>query len=135
MSPSVSLSLSAKILVVDDDPLILTIIEHKLRARGHLVRTADDGAAGLAQAQAFAPDLVVLDMMMPVLDGWEMLRALRQDPVLRRVPVVMLTARRSEDDMSEAFDLGVSDYIAKPFNPAELVARVDRLLPQVAAAS
>jgi DNA-binding response OmpR family regulator len=118
-----------QVLVIDDDPLILTILEHKLRARGCQVASAADGASGLAQARASPPDLIVLDMMMPIMDGWQVLQDLRTDPRLAAVPVIMLTARRGDSDVVGALDLGAADYVAKPFSPDELVARVTRLLP------
>ena len=118
-----------QVLVIDDDPLILTILEHKLRARGCRVASAADGASGLAQARASPPDLIVLDMMMPIMDGWQVLQDLRTDPRLAAVPVVMLTARRGDSDVVGALDLGAADYVAKPFSPDELVARITRLLP------
>jgi DNA-binding response OmpR family regulator len=118
-----------QVLVIDDDPLILTILEHKLRARGCRVATAADGASGLAQARASRPDLIVLDMMMPIMDGWQVLQELRTDAPLAAVPVVMLTARRGDSDVVGALDLGAADYVPKPFSPDELVARVTRLLP------
>jgi DNA-binding response OmpR family regulator len=118
-----------QVLVIDDDPLILTILEHKLRARGCRVATAADGASGLAQARASPPDLIVLDMMMPIMDGWQVLQVLRTDVPLAAVPVVMLTARRGDSDVVGALDLGAADYVPKPFSPDELVARVTRLLP------
>jgi DNA-binding response OmpR family regulator len=121
-------SQSANVLVVDDDPLVVAILEHKLSARGYRVTTASDGVAGLGCARASRPDLIVLDMMMPVLDGRQVLQELRSDDALAAVPVVMLTARRGEGDVA-----GAADYIAKPFSPDELVARVSRLLPEVRA--
>lgn len=120
----------ANVLVIDDDPLVRAILEHKLAAKGYRVASAADGAAGLGLARAAPPDLIVLDMMMPMRSGREVLQDLRADPVLKDVPVVMLTARSGEGDVVDALELGASDYIAKPFSPEELVARVGRLLPK-----
>jgi DNA-binding response OmpR family regulator len=118
------------VLVIDDDQLVVAILEHKLAARGYRVVTAPDGASGVMRARAEAPDLIVLDMMMPVLSGREVLLELRADAALARIPVVMLTARRSEADVVDALALGAADYVSKPFSPDELVARVSRLLPK-----
>jgi DNA-binding response OmpR family regulator len=125
---SATVSEAPHVLVIDDDPLILTILEHKLRARGCRVVAAADGASGLAQARSGPPDLIVLDMMMPIMDGWQVLQELRMDPRFATVPVVMLTARRGDSDVAGALDLGAADYVSKPFSPDELVARVTRLL-------
>jgi DNA-binding response OmpR family regulator len=121
------------VLAIDDDPLVIAILEHKLAARGCRVITASDGAAGLARARIERPNLIVLDMMMPGLTGREVLQDLRTDPALRTIPVIMLTARRGESDVVDALELGAADYIAKPFSPDELAARVIRLLPKSAA--
>lgn len=120
---------TAKILVIDDDPFVLAIAERKLASRGYHVIAAADGAAGLAAARANIPDLVLLDLALPVVDGWEVLQELRADPVFAAIPVIMLTARRNDGDVANALELGARDYIIKPFTLAELVARVERLLP------
>ena len=120
--------MGSKILVADDDPLLRTLIEHKLSASGHDVLIAADGSEALDIAAREHPDVVVLDGMMPVRDGIEVLRALKSDPALSRMPVVMLTARRREDDIVGALRLGAADYVTKPFMPEELIARIDRLL-------
>jgi DNA-binding response OmpR family regulator len=121
--------MSPTVLVVDDDELVCLLVEHKLAARGYRVMSAADGAAGLALARKARPDLVILDMMMPILDGRHVLQQLHADPALRSVPVIMLTARRGEGDVVDALELGAADFISKPFSPEELVARVARLLP------
>jgi two-component system alkaline phosphatase synthesis response regulator PhoP len=124
----------ALVLVVDDDPLLVDLVTHKLQARGFRVESAADGVAGLERARALKPDLVVLDQMMPMMDGREVLRELHADPDLSSVPIVMLTARRGESDVVNALALGASDFIPKPFSPDELAARVQRLLPKKTAA-
>jgi DNA-binding response OmpR family regulator len=118
----------SKILVADDDPLLRTLIEHKLSAAGHDVLVAADGNEALDIAARERPDVVVLDAMMPLRDGIDVLRTLKHDPELNLTPVVMLTARRREDDIVGALRLGAADYVTKPFMPEELVARIDRLL-------
>jgi DNA-binding response OmpR family regulator len=114
--------------VADDDPLLRTLIEHKLSAAGHDVLVAADGNEALDIAARERPDVVVLDAMMPLRDGIDVLRTLKHDPELNLTPVVMLTARRREDDIVGALRLGAADYVTKPFMPEELVARIDRLL-------
>lgn len=117
------------VLLIDDDPLLIALVQHKLSARGYIVATANDGAAGLECANALHPDLIVLDMMMPVLDGRSVLQRLREDPSLARVPVMVLTARSREEDIVDMLQLGASDYLVKPFSPEELAARIGRLMP------
>lgn len=116
------------ILVIDDDLLVVSIVERKLRARGYVVETASDGRAGLHRARALRPDLIVLDMMMPVMDGRTVLSELQADASLAKIPVIMLTSRRVESDLLDTLKLGASDFVTKPFSPDELVARVARLL-------
>lgn len=116
------------ILVIDDDLLVVSIVERKLRARGYVVETASDGRAGLYRARALRPDLIVLDMMMPVMDGRTVLSELQADASLAKIPVIMLTSRRVESDLLDTLKLGASDFVTKPFSPDELVARVARLL-------
>ena len=115
------------VLIADDDPLLLAIVEHKLTCAGYRVVSVEDGQAALDQAAALSPAAVVLDAMMPVVDGFEALRRLKSDPQLKDISVVMLTALKREDDILGALKLGAADYLAKPFNPDELVARLARL--------
>lgn len=124
------MSSSPNVLVIDDDALVCDILKHKLTAKGYKVTTAGDGAAGLARARVSPPGLIVLDMMMPMMTGREVLQDLRADPALRDIPVIMLTARRGEGDVVDALELGAADFVSKPFRPDELVARVSRLLPK-----
>jgi len=119
----------SSILVVDDDPLIRTLIEHKLRQRGFEVTSAESGEEGLRQAAAKRPDLIVLDAMMPELDGFEVLRRLKQDAGTAGIPVIMLTARKQERDIVAALSSGARDYLVKPFMPEELIMRIRNLLP------
>lgn len=118
-----------QILIADDDPLLRAVLEHKLAAAGYAVLSVEDGRAALDAARMGAPAAIVLDAMMPVMDGFEALRRLKADPALKDLPVVMLTALKREDDVVSALRLGAADYVAKPFNPDELVARLDRLVP------
>lgn len=117
------------ILLADDDSLLRAVVEHKLLAAGYAVTSVEDGKAALAFAAEQTPAAIVLDAMMPVMDGFEALRRLKSDEALKGIPVVMLTALKREDDVVSALRLGAADYVAKPFNPDELVARLERLAP------
>lgn len=119
------------ILIADDDPLLRQILQHKLGASGYRVTAVEDGRAAL-DAAASRPSVIVLDAMMPVMDGFEALRRIKTDPNLRDINVVMLTALKREEDVVSALKLGAADYLAKPFNPDELVARLQRLAPVAA---
>src|SRR5438874_8420314 len=114
-----------RILVVDDDPMVATTVQRVLRPEGYEVEVALGGAAALEQARANRPDLVVLDLMMPGIDGLEVCRQLRAD---RNLPILMLTARSGTADRVRGLDLGADDYLVKPFAYAELLARVRALL-------
>lgn len=116
------------IIVADDDPLLRTILEHKLVSSGYRVRMAGDGEESLRLIGETRPQLVVLDVMMPGADGFEVLRRMKQDPAVANTPVVMLTVRKLESEIVSALQLGASDYLVKPFIPGELVLRVARLL-------
>lgn len=119
----------SSILLVDDDPLLRTLVEHKLRLRGFQVMSAESGEEGLKQASAQRPDLIVLDAMLPELDGFEVLQRLKEDAATQAIPVIMLTARKQETDIVSALSKGARDYLVKPFSPDELVARIRNLLP------
>jgi DNA-binding response OmpR family regulator len=127
--------MSQYILIADDDPLLRAILEHKLEGAGYAVKSVEDGRAALDAAAEAAPAVVVLDAMMPVMDGFEALRRFKQDPGLAGVPIIMLTALKREADIVSALKLGAADYVAKPFNPDELVARLDRLMSGIGGAS
>jgi DNA-binding response OmpR family regulator len=117
------------ILLAEDDPDVADIVSHVLSADGYRVEVARDGADALERFERCSPDLVVLDVMMPQLTGFEVLSRLRElEDEGRAVPVLMLTARASQDDIVKGFDLGVSDYVTKPFMIGELRARVRSLL-------
>ena len=116
------------LLVVDDDPFIARLLEIELRASGYDVRVASDGALALAAAQERCPDLVLADVMMPNMDGFELTRRLRQDPRTAAVSIIMLTARGLSADKLEGFAIGADDYIVKPFDTPELLARIRGVL-------
>ncbi|MBN0044629.1 response regulator transcription factor [Streptomyces actuosus] len=115
----------ARVLVVDDDPTVAEVVSGYLDRAGYVVDRAGDGPAALARAAAHWPDLVVLDLMLPGMDGLEVCRRMRgQGPV----PVIMLTARGDEDDRILGLEVGADDYVTKPFSPRELVLRVESVL-------
>ena len=116
------------ILIADDEPLLRDLLQVKLGQRGYRTFVASDGREALARYEAEAPDAVVLDMMMPVHDGMEVLRRIRSSQADRTTPVIMLTAKRAEKDIVSALELGANDYLVKPFMPEELFARLARLL-------
>lgn len=123
-----------RILVVDDEVTLVNTVQAYLEQEGYIVRTALDGPTALREARAFRPDLVVLDIMLPGLDGLEVLRQLRQearDSQLRDVYVIMLTAKAEETDKIVGLTMGADDYMTKPFSPRELVARVKAALRRV----
>lgn len=117
-----------KVLVIEDDPQIARVVQLKLTNNGFDVALAPDGGAGLAAVRELRPDLVLLDVMMPVMDGYEVLRAIRSQPEFAGLPVIMLTAKGQERDMLAGFKGGATDYIVKPFSPAEVLTRVQRAL-------
>lgn len=120
----------AKILVVDDEPSITNLVSAYLKPEGYEVFTASDGNAGLKSARAFKPDLVILDVMLPGMDGIELLSRLRRES---DVYVIMLTARTEETDKIVGLSVGADDYVTKPFSPRELVARVKAALRRIEA--
>jgi DNA-binding response OmpR family regulator len=113
-----------RILVVDDEERIVNFLRSKLRASGYEVLTAGNGVEGLEQARAQEPDLIVLDILMPKMDGLEMLKELRS---FSTVPVIILTAKGADADRIKGLRLGADDYLPKPFNPDELVARIEAI--------
>ena len=117
-----------KILVIDDEPSIINLVSAYLRPEGYEVYTATDGHAGLKAAHAFNPDLIILDLMLPGIDGIELLSRLRRDS---DVYVIMLTARTDEIDKIVGLSVGADDYVTKPFSPRELVARVKAALRRI----
>ncbi len=119
------------VLIVDDDPVIADLVAFRLGRLGLDVTVESDGEAGLAAARELHPDLVVLDWMMPRMNGLEVCSALRADvdPGLARTPVLLLTAKAQEPDLERGFAAGATDFVAKPFSTRELVSRVTAALP------
>jgi two-component system phosphate regulon response regulator PhoB len=123
------------VLVVEDDPVVADLVAFRLQRLGLQVTVETDGESGLAAARRLRPDLVVLDWLMPRMDGLEVCRALRgdADPALARTPVLLLTAKSQDPDLERGFAAGATDFIAKPFSTRELVSRVTAALPAVPA--
>ena len=121
--------MSVRILVVDDEPPIVDLLSYNLRRANYEVVIARDGEEALVKARQMPPDLVILDLMLPRLDGLEVCRALRRE---RDVPIIMLTARDSEVDRVVGLELGADDYVVKPFSVRELMARVKSVLRRTA---
>jgi DNA-binding response OmpR family regulator len=118
----------SKILVVDDEPEAVELVEFNLKGAGYEVSTAGDGAEALNKARRIQPNLVILDVMMPEIDGMEVCKLLRRDPATSTIPIIMLTAKASEVDRVLGLELGADDYVVKPFSPRELVLRVKKIL-------
>lgn len=118
----------SRILIADDEPLLTEMLDFRLRSKGFETVIAHDGREALALFETTQPSAVVLDAMMPVHDGMEVLRRIRASAQGKDVPVIFLSARRSEDDIVRALEAGANDYIVKPFLPEELMVRLQRLL-------
>lgn len=117
-----------KILVVDDEVYILQILEFSLGAEGFEVITANNGELAVAKAVQTQPDLIVLDIMMPVLDGYETCRRLKRQGETKNIPVILLTAKGREADKRLGFEVGAADYIVKPFSPSRLISRIEEII-------
>ncbi len=117
-----------RILIVEDESAIIDVVSQALRRHGFEVMTADNGDDALEMMYPVLPDLVLLDLMLPGMDGWEVCRRVRSAPESRAVPIIMMTARRDEKDLVQGLGLGADDYIKKPFSLVELVARVKALI-------
>lgn len=117
-----------RILVVDDEPDAIELIRFNLKASGYEVLTAEDGEEALAKARKFSPDMILLDVMLPEIDGLEVCKILRRDPATASLPIIMLTAKASEIDRVLGLEFGADDYVTKPFSPRELMLRVRNLL-------
>ena len=121
--------MASTVLILEDDPHTVEVVQLYLRKDGHNVLSAADGVTGLSLAREAQPDLIVLDLMLPGMDGWEVCRTLRQES---DVPIVMLTARADEEDRLTGLDIGADDYVTKPFSPRELAARLRAVLRRTA---
>jgi two-component system phosphate regulon response regulator PhoB len=126
--PEQTLQAGERILVVDDEPDIIALVAYHLARSGYRVSTASNGTEALNAAREEHPALIVLDLMLPELSGFQVLERLREDRALADTPVLMLTARREEQDRVQGLSLGADDYLVKPFSPQELVLRVRNIL-------
>lgn len=130
-SMSNSQPVKRRILVVDDEPDTVELIEYNLRNAGFEVLVAYNGVEALQRARREQPDLIVLDLMLPEIEGLEVCKTLRRDPMTSEIPIVMCTARASEIDRIVGLEVGADDYLTKPFSPRELVLRVKNLLKRI----
>jgi DNA-binding response OmpR family regulator len=117
-----------RILVVDDEVNITQILQFSIGAEGFDVLTAQNGEEAIEKARREQPDLIILDIMMPKIDGYEACRILKANPLTRHIPVVLLTAKGREIDKRLGYEVGATDYIVKPFSPNKLIERIHRLL-------
>jgi len=120
----------ARILIAEDEPHIFQLVEFRLQRLGHEIYWARDGEQALELAGAHAPDVIMLDVMMPILDGFQVLKRLKANPETKVMPVIMLTARGQESDIVSGIEGGASGYVVKPFSFPELIARVNAALAQ-----
>ncbi len=118
----------AKILVIDDEPNIVQTLQDRLEMNDYKVITAMDGKAGLEKATSEQPDIILLDVIMPIMDGLEMLERLRKNESTRKIPVIMLTARSQSQDITRANSYGIEDYVVKPFDLSELLEKIEAIL-------
>jgi len=118
------------LLVVEDDPVILRLLEVNFELEGFEVLLAHDGAEGLELARAELPAMVITDIMMPKMSGIELVQALKADPVTAGIPIILLSAKAQTSDLKAGMDSGADDYVTKPFEPLDLVDRVNALLPR-----
>ncbi len=117
-----------RILIVDDEPELVELVQMRLEAHGYEVLTASDGSEGLARARAAKPDLLVLDLMLPKLNGYEVCTMLKHDTRYRAIPIVIFTAKAQATDEQAARDCGADAYLRKPFRPEEMLATIQTLL-------
>ena len=120
-----------KILVVDDDAELVELVSFNLKQAGYYVSTASNGVEAIKKARALSPDLIVLDVMMPELDGFGVCEILRRDRATASIPIILLTALSSELGRMAGFDSGATDFLTKPFSPRQLLARIAELLNNV----
>lgn len=118
----------SRVLIVEDEPSLLKFLSQNLALRGWDVVVATDGERGLCEARESHPDLIMLDLMLPVLSGWEMLRQLGREGLLESVPVIVVTAASREEDEWRARNLGATDYLVKPFGVPEMLRRISTVI-------
>src|SRR5688572_12801564 len=119
---------SPTVLVVEDDPVILRLLEVNFELEGFGVVLAHDGAEGIEMARSHRPDVIISDIMMPRTSGLELLTTLKGDPATKEIPIILLSAKAQTSDLKTGMDAGADDYVTKPFEPLDLVERVNALL-------
>ena len=124
--------MGSNIFIADDDPLVIDLLTFKLKRAGHTVSFSSDGEAAILQLNSEPVDLVILDVLMPGVDGIEFIRQLKANLITRDIPVIFLSGQWQEQDMLEAFQAGAEDYVTRPFSPAELMARIEKALARKA---
>jgi len=117
-----------KILVIEDDPATSRLVDYSLRHEGYQVITSSNGLEGIRKAHSESPDLVILDVMLPGMDGFEICHRLRSEPATAGLPILMFSAKAQEIDKDTGIKVGADDYLTKPSAPAEIVSRVEKLL-------
>src|SRR5262250_3341407 len=120
--------MASKILIVDDEPFNLDLLEQELADQGYTIERANDGVEALEKLEAFGPDVILLDYMMPRMTGLEVLQRLREDKKHKHIPVILLTAKATQEDKVRGLDAGADDYVIKPFDSFELLARVRAMM-------
>lgn len=120
--------MSHRIVLAEDDPQIARLTSFKLEKEGFEVIWEKDGGAAFESIKSNLPDLVLLDIMMPVMNGYQVLKKMKEDDEIKNIPVIMLTAKGQERDVVTGIEMGADDYIVKPFRPAELTARIKKIL-------
>jgi DNA-binding response OmpR family regulator len=122
--------MAKKILIVDDEPKIVMMVKNRLEASGYEVLTASDGQEGLDKARSQKPDLIILDVMLPKIDGYKVCRMLKFDEAYKKISIIMFTARAQKEDEQLGKDVGADAYITKPFVAADLLAKIKELLKE-----
>jgi len=125
---SAAVDSEVRVLVVDDDPVILKLLQVNFEMEGYVVTTAADGVKGLQAAREERPDVIISDVMMPHMNGLELVAALGADAMTGAIPIILLSARAQETDVNDGLHAGADDYVTKPFDPLELIDRVQQLL-------
>ena len=124
-----------KILVIEDDPIALRLVQYTLQHEGYQVLTAPTGLEGLKKAREENPDLIVMDVMLPGIDGFEICHRLRADPQTAQLPILMLSAKAQEIDRAMGLKVGANDYLSKPASPSEIIRKIKRMLAQTSLSS
>ncbi|MBI3312851.1 MAG: response regulator [Candidatus Omnitrophica bacterium] len=128
MAENPSQKTAKKILVVDDEPLILRVVSSRLKVNGYNVITASDGQEAFDKARSENPDLIVLDVMLPKMDGYKVCRLLKQEDKYRHIPIMMFSARVQTEDQEKGLEAGANAYMTKPFDPVKFLAKLEELL-------